>query len=1309
MSFKRALFTVLMITALGMAMSAATFSAASETAKVSTGPPAPTQTTVTLDAVADATIDAADPSARAGLSTSLRVYYGGESEEGRALIRFNLAAAVPSDAVIDDARLELDLQSFDNPDPVTLTAACLTEDWVESTVTWNTRPDAGDPTTTASVEAELGYVSLDVTDIVQAWHNVPHYGLVLSGPELPHSREFGSREDPVGPPRLVVTYHMPVLNLAAVADVTVDSETPSANLGDDPTLTVGWDSVGGEHAQRILLRFPTLELPPGAWVEEAWLELTPLDGDGGAVGRVTGPWAEDAVTWQSQPSYAPPLADPQPDEPGRWDVTELVNAWHLGLYPDYGLAVLETAGASGSATYSSSEGSDVPRLFVSYALGGADSEDLEPSPPPGLGPPTFVVDPELVPFSDALGPILVGEEEVPRPLAVLQAEQDTPFTFVADEVVYTPESQQALENFLKAYGGRVLRAPGLPEPPPGFEGETRDIQPDPSYLIQLDPPAANLDQMREDAAALGLQGETRLSSELGLDLLALVLSERNSGADIGLDAAGQAAAGPFFPSLTFEEEPLPHSSLFEDPINDDWRYPEMGDTTTQQTGVNRAWQYLAFANRVSGAVPVAIIDGGFCLDSSGGRCTDASGRVNIDLPASFHQYDFNGDDYNASGTNPLSCGGSPCPYHGSGTTSIATAAQNNRYGIAGVGSPVAQPMMFKFGGSTHQGARAILTAAKWGAKIASMSWTIDCNWWCRTFSGISGYGKFKDAMRYADAAGVLTVAAAGNHDRDLSGAFLMPCVLRWNSFCVGALANDSRARASFSNYGTKSATPLGTGGVNIWAPGESVRVGPDLAHVTNHDTSGTSLAAPFVAGAAALAWGVDPALTHTEVRNLILNTRNAPLNSTVAPGSVNVMRMAMAAGPPLQDRLGLIGHADAAALITDAGLTDLTITPGEADYFEYQAENYLASAQFTATYVEPLGDLVVGADKPSMMASQGKTTLPLATARTITSTDLCIGDQYGEQFVFYVKGANAAVGNAYRLTVQTTPATSLASDDNEPNDFEFQATEIAAPRMSSQDLFTVERIDCRNGFTLDTLGDTDFYSVTVDAADLSTAEHYTALCVDIHADFPLTATLMRDGSVLKTEYAEHPSLTYDGAQAGSYLLKVWGPTLNAYTLRTRVCDPEGNERAWDLENWLKNATLPEPPDLLPDPGGLRELPIWWRKYVWDPSTLFAMEANGVPPVDRDLAVSSLELTGSPLVFALGSPVGGQMHVSLGPGLGTSGAAHPAWAQSKGVYALLQDAEGTELWRVEAARDDVTIPAQMEAGKTYLLLVNGEAG
>jgi hypothetical protein len=1274
--------------------------------------PALAQTTITLSPVSDADIDATEPDSNAGSSASLRVYYGGLSEEGRALVRFNLAAAVPPGAVIDAAHLELYLQSGDGADPVTLTAACLTEDWTESTVTWNTQPAAGDPTTTALVDMAVGYKSLDITEIVQAWHNVPHYGLVLSGAMEDHGRVFGSREYGAEPPRLVVTYHMPAVELLAVEDVTLDSDAPSVNLGDELTLGVGWSSDdGGEHIQRTLLRFPALDLPAGAWVGEAWLELAQVDGEGGVVARVTEDWSEYDVTWQTQPGYDRPLADPQPGETARWDVTALVNGWQLGLYPDHGLALLETAGTPGAASYSSRQGSQSPRLVIDYTLGMSSTEEFEPAPPPGLGPPSFVVDPGLVPFSDTLAPMLVGGEPITRPLAVLQAEQGRPFTFIADEVIYTPASPGALEAFLATYGGRVLREPGLPEPLPGFEGETRDIEPDPGYLIQVDPMLMNLDSLEADASALGLVGEIRLSSDAALHLLALVLHERNNDADVSLDGVGQFVADPSFPSLAFEEEPIAGGfGGFEDPINEFNHYPEMGDTTVQRTGVNRAWQYVAFANRASTGVRVAIIDGGFCLNSSGGRCTDASGRLNIDLPANFMQYDFNDDDYNASGANPMPCsGGSSCPHHGSSTTSIATANQDNRYGIAGVGSPVARPMMFKIGGDMDQCTRAIRTAVKCGAKIINMSWKIECDWACRFFSGISGYGKFKDAMSEADAAGVLTVSSAGNDDKDLSDEFFIPCVLTWNSFCVGALAENSRDRASFSNWGTCSATPLGTGGVNIWAPGSSIRVGPDLAASSNHVVSGTSLSAPFVSGAAALAWGVNPNLTHKQVRGLILNTRNAPLNSTVAPGSINVMKLVMNAGQPLWDRLGYIGYAGKAAIITETGISDLTIRPGEVDYFEYQADNYLL-AQFTATYVEPLGDLYVGAHKPAMMASKVKASGTRSSTYSITSKDLCIGDQYGEEFIFYVKGVNPAVGNAYSLTVQTTLATSLGWDKNEPNDTEVMATVITAPRESAIDFLTTERIDCRNGLTLDSPTDTDFYTFTVEAADLSVTEHYTGVCVSIDADFPITATLTQGGTILETEYARYVELKYGPVQPGGYLLQVWGPTLNAYTLRVRVCNPVANERANDLKKWLEHATQPQPPKLLPDClGGCDGLPIWLRKYVWDPATFFALEANHVLPVDQDLGFLSLELSGSPHVFALGSSVGGELNVSLGPGLGMMDAAHRTPVQAEGVYALLQDAEGNELWRVEGALDDVNLPAEMEAGQTYLLLVNGEAG
>ena len=187
------------------------------------------QTSVTLTPVADASITAAEPDTPHGNDHTLEVYYGGENEIGRALIRFNLAAAVPSDAIIDEARLDLYLEYGDGADPVNLVAANLTEDWVESEVTWNTPPAMGEPTVATLVDTTLGYTSLDVTDIVQAWHNVPHYGLELSGREggANYSRIFESREHGENPPQLVVTYHL--------SPTPTNTPTPTAMPTSTPT------------------------------------------------------------------------------------------------------------------------------------------------------------------------------------------------------------------------------------------------------------------------------------------------------------------------------------------------------------------------------------------------------------------------------------------------------------------------------------------------------------------------------------------------------------------------------------------------------------------------------------------------------------------------------------------------------------------------------------------------------------------------------------------------------------------------------------------------------------------------------------------------------------------------------------------------------------------------------------------------------------------------------------------------------------------------------------------------------------------
>lgn len=171
------------------------------------------QTTVTLIPVADASVEFAQPDTKFGVGDTLNVYYKGENEYARALIRFNLAAELPDKAIIDRARLELFLDEYeDGPDFINLVAALLTEDWIESTVTWKNRPPIEPSEVTTLVDTTVSPITVDVTEIVRAWHSVPHYGLELRGPEGEtfYYFSFWSREHGENLPQLVVTYHLPL-------------------------------------------------------------------------------------------------------------------------------------------------------------------------------------------------------------------------------------------------------------------------------------------------------------------------------------------------------------------------------------------------------------------------------------------------------------------------------------------------------------------------------------------------------------------------------------------------------------------------------------------------------------------------------------------------------------------------------------------------------------------------------------------------------------------------------------------------------------------------------------------------------------------------------------------------------------------------------------------------------------------------------------------------------------------------------------------------------------------------------------------
>jgi serine protease len=123
-------------------------------------------------------------------------------------------------------------------------------------------------------------------------------------------------------------------------------------------------------------------------------------------------------------------------------------------------------------------------------------------------------------------------------------------------------------------------------------------------------------------------------------------------------------------------------------------------------------------------------------------------------------------------------------------------------------------------------------------------------------------------------AGVTVVVAAGN---DNANACNFSPARVANAITVGSTTSTD-ARSSFSNFGTC---------VNIFAPGSSILSTWWTSNSATNTISGTSMAAPHVAGEAALILAVTPSATPATVRNTIINTATTNRISNVGSGSPN--------------------------------------------------------------------------------------------------------------------------------------------------------------------------------------------------------------------------------------------------------------------------------------------------------------------------------------------------------------------------------------------------------------------------------------
>jgi subtilisin family serine protease len=210
---------------------------------------------------------------------------------------------------------------------------------------------------------------------------------------------------------------------------------------------------------------------------------------------------------------------------------------------------------------------------------------------------------------------------------------------------------------------------------------------------------------------------------------------------------------------------------------------------------------------------------------------------------------------------------------------VIGATGGNGLGIAGVNHRVSI-MALKFlsargSGTTADAIRAIDYGVEKGAKVLSNSWG---------GKGDTNNQALRESIERAKAKDVLFIAAAGNDGTSNDGRNPSYPAAFDNDNLISVAATDANDKlAFFSNFGVKT--------THIAAPG--VRVHSTVPKNGYKAFSGTSMAAPHVAGAAALIWANNPSMTYKQVKDALLSsvdTRPELAEKVSTSGRLNVAK-----------------------------------------------------------------------------------------------------------------------------------------------------------------------------------------------------------------------------------------------------------------------------------------------------------------------------------------------------------------------------------------------------------------------------------
>lgn len=264
-----------------------------------------------------------------------------------------------------------------------------------------------------------------------------------------------------------------------------------------------------------------------------------------------------------------------------------------------------------------------------------------------------------------------------------------------------------------------------------------------------------------------------------------------------------------------------------------------------------------------------------------------NGQMNCNYNPEFDARDIVGD--NPANMSDRNYGNNdvkgPDSSHGTHVSGIIAGVRGNGIGIDGVGGPNIRIMSIRTVPNGDERDKDVANAIRYavdnGAQVINMSFG----------KAHSPYKAAVDAaIKYAEKKDVLLVHAAGNDGKKLTltnnypndvylkkGWFSPKSNRVWLEVGAATKMHDEKLPASFSNYNKDF--------VDVFAPGHDIySTTPENNYAS---FNGTSMAAPMVAGIAALVRSYFPDLTARQVREIIMESAIPASLTVVKPGTAD--------------------------------------------------------------------------------------------------------------------------------------------------------------------------------------------------------------------------------------------------------------------------------------------------------------------------------------------------------------------------------------------------------------------------------------